>query len=238
MQQDLSQAGSLLLNQDMLYKALSLSAAILVYFLKKREVVVTVFNRLEGLGLSLMFVSTLTGCVSNPNSETWKLPKKDSPESAMIIGRIDMPSNKADNPDGKKLYLQAVNFMRYGEVYYFDGGGEKNHILHNNYFVVPNIKPGKYYFKGFLTAKGYNTLTDPSSVKKEDTFDVKPGEIKYVGSFDYIENKRSFSEKVKNAGTYQLRRAPHPTEHEMLQWLNRIGAGSGWESSIKTKLRY
>ena len=195
------------------------------------------FNRLVVLSLNLIIVSIVTGCASNPNAESWKLPKKESPESAMIIGRVDITHNKTENPDGDLLYLQAVNFMLKDEVYWWDGSGEKNFVLDNNYFIVPNIKPGKYYFRGFYTAHGFNTVTDPSTIEDKDYIDVKAGEIKFVGSFDYVKNSRSFVEKIKNMGTFQLRKTPHPTEKEMLQWLNRIGAGSGWEAAIKKRIQ-
>lgn len=183
-------------------------------------------------GLALAVVITLAGCISNPSADTWKLPRKENNNSAMIVGRIDVPHNKAENPGGDKLYLQSVNFMLKDRIYYFDGSGEKNYVLDNNYFVVPNIKPGKYYFRGFTTANGFNSVSDGSSANDKDMFEVKPGEIKFIGSFDYIKNDRGVIEKLKKTGTFQLRRASHPTEQEMLQWLKRVGAGSGWESSI------
>lgn len=192
-------------------------------------------NILESCGLALVAVMMLAGCISNPNAETWRLPQKDNSKSAMIVGRVDVPHNKAENPKGDKLYLQAVNFMLKDKIYWMDGSGEKNYVLDNNYFVVPNIKPGKYYFRGFLTVHGFNSISDGSSDK--DMFEVKPGEIKFIGSFDYVKNDRSVMEKIKNTGTFTLRRASHPTEQEMFQWLKRVGAGSGWESSINKHIQ-
>ena len=69
------------------------------------------------------------------------------------------------------------------------------------------------------------------------SFEVKPGEIKFIGSFDYVKNDRSVMESIKNTGTFTLRRASHPTEQEMFQWLKRVGAGSGWESSINRHIQ-
>lgn len=187
--------------------------------------------------LVLVLATTLAACVSNPSAETWKLPRKASADSAMIIGRLDISRDKSENPDGDPLYLQTVNFMRHGKIYYFDGSGEKNYVLDNNYFVVPNIKPGKYYFRGFLTVHGFNVVTDDSKVDEKSLIEVKSGEIKFVGSFDYVKLRRSFSEKIRNTGTFQLRRVNRPTEQEMLQWLNRIGMGSGWEPAIRNRLQ-
>lgn len=179
----------------------------------------------------------LTGCSSALIAEQWKLPKKENAESAMIIGRIELPDNKAENPDAYHLYLNSVVVQSRGRVYFHGGympSGEDNFVMNDtNYFVVPNIKPGKYYLAGFVTGDTYNSLPH----KDEDAIEIKPGQIRFVGSLDYLEQKQgTFSKLVGLSGSYSLRPAKHPTELEMLQWLKRVGAGSGWESTIKRRI--
>jgi len=152
----------------------------------------------------------------------------------MIIGRIELPNNKEENPDGNHLYLNSVVVQSWGKVYFHGGtmpGGEDNFIMNDtNYFVVPNIKPGKYYLSGFVTGDTYNSLPH----KDEDAIEIKPGQIKFIGSLDYLGEKQgTFSKLAGLPGSYKLRPAKHPTELEMLQWLKRVGAGSGWEPAIK-----
>lgn len=189
--------------------------------------------------IGLLVVLVLAGC-STPAiiAEKWKLPKRTSADSAMIIGRIELPNNKTENPKGYQLYLNRVVVQSKGRVYFGSGNmpnGEEHFIMDDtNYFVVPNLKPGKYNITGFVTGNIYNSL----SFKDEDAIDVKPGQIIFVGSFDYLEGKQSTLGKLAGLpGSYSLRQAKHPSELEMLQWLNRVSAGSGWEATIKRRIR-
>src|SRR5512139_248565 len=101
------------------------------------------FKKFAILALYAAFLSIFAGCASTkPQAESWALPKKESADSAMLIGRIDYPNNKTENPENNKVYLSEVNFMKKDKVYF--GNGEPNIELDNNYFVVPNLKPGKY----------------------------------------------------------------------------------------------
>lgn len=185
--------------------------------------------------VNLMFIviSIISGCASYPNPETWKLPAREDAKSAMFIGRIALPDNKDENPDGLVLKLDAVDFRDRNRAIYF-GNGEKSFVMSNNYFVVPNIKSGKYHLAGFNTGKVYNTLP----LDDEDLIEIKPGQIKFVGSYDYLNIEQGvLSKMVGLSGSYNLRKAKKPTELEMLQWLNRIGNGSGWEPAIKKRIR-
>jgi len=186
----------------------------------------------------LVLISLLAGCgtVRYP-VESWKLPVKKDPESAMIFGRIEMPSDKKENPDGKVLLLNDVNFNLKGKVYVYMGHvprGEKNFVMTNKYFVVPNIKPGKYHFAGFTTGNVYNSL--PRGDDK--LIDVKPGQLLYIGSYDYLDGTLSGLRMAFGIpGSYSLRPNKSPSELEMLQWLERAGEGSGWETAISQRIR-
>ena len=101
-------------------------------------------NRIYILTLYAVFLSILTGCSSTkPPAESWTLPRKESADSAMLIGRIDYPVGKKDAADDNTVYLSEVNFMRRDKVYF--GNGEPNIELDNNYFVVPNINIGNVF---------------------------------------------------------------------------------------------
>ncbi len=196
-----------------------------------------------GFGLGLIAAAMLAGCATFPDAEKWSLPKKENAESGMIIGRIDRPNNKEENPTGEKLDLYSVDYWNRDKHSYVASGltkgpGENNFIMDNRYFIIPNLKPGKYYLHGFMiSSKPYHVANYAESLTDKDIIEVRAGEIKFAGSFDYFENDRSFIEKVKNTGTFGLRKAKHPTELEMFQWLSRVDAGSGWESAIRKRLR-
>ena len=192
-------------------------------------------KKVAAVYLSWIVALTLVGCALNPKADAWKLPNRDSTESAMLIGRLDVPHNKQGHSDGDEFILLSVDFKN-RDTWYSMKRGEESFVMDNHYYVVPNIKPGKYYFFGFDQGSVYNFMTDGSTVKDSDLIEVKPGEIKYVGSLDYIKNDRSFFEKVKGTGTYSLSKATHPTELEMLQWLMQTAKGSGWEADIKKRM--
>src|ERR1700693_5561300 len=98
------------------------------------------FKRFAILTMYVAALSIFAGCGSTrPKAESWVLPKKESADSAMIIGHIDYPDNKKENPENNKVYLSEVNFMTKDKKVYF-GNGEPNIELDNNYFVVPNLK--------------------------------------------------------------------------------------------------
>ena len=67
--------------------------------------------------------------------------------------------------------------------------------------------------------------------------EVKPGEIKFYGSYDYQDQTSVLRRVFGPSWRYNLREAKKPSELEMLQWLNRIGGGSGWEPAIKKRIR-
>ncbi len=177
----------------------------------------------------------LGGCAANPKAETWKTPKKEDAQMGMLIGRLDITHDKKENPDNHRLLLLSVDFKD-ADPGFFSDGIQKSYVMDNHYFVIPNVKPGKYYLWGFQAGNAYNNVFGPDP-KPEQLVEVKPGEIRFVGSIDYIENHRSVWEHIKNTGTFDLRLAQHPTELELLQWLAKASVGSGWEDDIQKRMK-
>lgn len=198
----------------------------------------SILSRVFGVALAL---STLlsAGCATDPrySEDEWKLPRKENAESAMIIGRIALPENKKENPDERYLWLFSVVFAK-KEGAYFCGGtmpcGEKAYTMYNGYFVVPNIKPGKYYFRGFATGNVFNRIP----VDRDKPIELKPGQILFVGSHDYIDGKNNRTKLILGMdGSFNLRPNNKPSELETLQWLYGRSSGSGWESSIGNRIK-
>jgi len=169
-------------------------------------------------------------------SQTWTLPTKKSPDSAMIIGRIGMQNDK-------QRILRLVTFQRWGKVYFHGGTvprGEPDYVMDNDQFVVPNLQPGRYYFVGFHATGVFNNLPAPSFPKPKpgELIELKPGEIRYVGSYDYIDGKLStLRMSVGIPGSFSLKPAAKPSELDMLRWMLRNSNGSGWEPTIKRRIR-
>lgn len=179
--------------------------------------------------LAAILLSSCSSVTIMP-AEAWKLPAKENAESAMIVGRIGLEGNKP-------LATNAVTFQLWGKIYFHGGNvprGEEEFLMDNSYFVIPNIKPGQYWFAGFYANGVYNRLP----ADKKDFIDVKPGEIKFVGSFDYVEGKLSTLRTAFGVpGSFGLKQAQKPSELEMMRWLLRAGNGSGWEATIKQRIR-
>lgn len=194
----------------------------------------SILGRLFGAALAL---STLlvAGCGTfDPrlSEDKWILPKRDNAESAMIIGRIAMPENKEENPKDLELLLFDAVFVKEGGGYICGGVpcGEKSYAMYNNYFVVPNLKPGvKYHFQGFVTNRIWNGL--PVDYNKPIV--LKPGQILFIGSYDYLDGPSKFF----GPGSFNIRPNKKPTELEALQWVYTRSGGSGWESTISNRIK-
>jgi hypothetical protein len=183
--------------------------------------------------MMLAIVLWLTGCgTAKPNPDSWRLPKMSSPNSGMIIGRLDFSDNLKDNPKNLSLNLESVAFWDVAQAVHFGNGGEEYYIMANNYFVVLISKPGTYRFNSFRAGQVYHGLER----EKGFTYEIKPGQIKYIGSYDYIQIDQSFMQKLGNRLPYDLKKVDKPTELEMLQWLYKTSAGSGWEPTIKKRI--
>lgn len=190
------------------------------------------FKKFAIVAMYAATISIFVGCGSaRPKAESWVLPKKENADSAMLIGHIDYPDNKKENPENNRVYLSQVNFMTKDKTVYF-GNGEPSIELDNNYFVVPNLKPGKYYLVSFRTGKLFNQLP---TFDDKYLIEVKPGQIKFFGSYDFLEYDSSFL--GAHSYKFNIRKAEKPNELEMFQWLNRVSAGSGWEPAIKKRIR-
>ncbi len=105
--------------------------------------------------------------------------------------------------------------------------------MDNGYFVVTDLRPGKYYTRHFIT----NNANYRLPLERDDTFEVKAGQIFFFGSYDFLPHEQSWWEKFRNKGTYEVNKAAHPTELELLQWLKTASVGSGWEKDIETRIR-
>lgn len=190
---------------------------------------------IKSLLTGVALVVVLTGCsstINKPNPMTWKLPHKTSPDSGMIIGRLETPANKKENPEGHTLYLGNVMLNDVGKFVRMNYDLQDPDIMENNYFVFSNIKPGKYKMVAFFA----NIRHGLAGVDGY-TVEVKPGQIAFLGSYDYIKNEPTLFQKLRKTGTFGLRKAQQPTELEMFQWLEKIGSGSGWESAIRKRIQ-
>lgn len=184
--------------------------------------------RLFAVALLAISLVNVSGCVKKKyDPATFQLPERTSQQHALIFGRIETKDEK------KTLKLSSVAIQRWGNVYFNMGHmpkGEENFVTTNNYFVVPNVAAGKYFFKGFVTGNVFNNLPHSTS----ELFNVKPGAVHFVGSYDYTTKRNSI---MGVPGKYSLENAKKPTELDLLQWLYQSSLGTGWEKDIAQRIR-
>lgn len=172
----------------------------------------------------LLVVGFVTSCAHKPRGP-WKMPAKKNANSAAIFGSMTLPGDKY-------LLLRNINLMKKGKVY---GGlgrralGEKTVIMGDNSFIAPNVEPGTYFIAGFDAGNVYHVIP-PKQIKY---FKVRPGQMKFYGSYHYIEGKRS----MFGPGSFSLRRTKKPSELTLLRWLESISYGTGWEKPISKRIR-
>jgi hypothetical protein len=182
----------------------------------------------------LAIVLAMAGCETvKPEANRWTMPKKDNASTGMIIGRLEYPNNPTTNPEKLVLNLRNVEFRNEAQAVRFGNKGEESYIMDNNYFVVPNLKPGTYRLVSFRVGQLFHGLHREEGF----TYEVKPGQIKYVGSLEYSQYQQSFLQKMGKTLNYSVTKVQQPTELEMLQWLNKTSAGSGWEPAIKKRMQ-
>lgn len=190
-------------------------------------------KKLVAWASGLAVVLLMTGCETvKPHAHSWSLPKKGDANTGMLIGRLEYPNNPATNPKNLVLNLHNVEFRNEAQALRFGNKGEESYIMDNNYFVVPNLKPGTYRFVSFRVGQLFHGLGHEDGF----TYEVKPGQIKYVGSIEYSQYQQSFLQKMGKTLNYSVTKVQQPTEMEMLQWLNKTSAGSGWEPSIRKRM--
>ncbi|WP_019143029.1 hypothetical protein [Noviherbaspirillum massiliense] len=188
---------------------------------------------LAALASCLAIALSMAGCETvKPEANSWRLPKKEGTDTGMIIGRLEYPSDPALNPDKLVLNLRNVEFRNEAQAVRFGNVGEESYIMDNNYFVVPNLKPGTYRLVSFRVGQLFHGLHREEGF----TYEVKPGQIKYIGSLEYSQYQQSLLQKMGKTLNYSVTRVQHPTELDMLQWLNKASTGSGWEPAIRKRM--
>lgn len=161
-------------------------------------------------------------CVMGPSGR-WTMPTKASARSAVIFGAIEQEDERPFN-------FRHVNVMQKGKVYVAMGSslGEKVTILDNDLFIAPKVEPGTYFIPGFNMGSRYHGIPE----KKREFFEVRPGELKFVGSFLYHRIERGpFLQDL-----YTLDKIDKPTERELVLFLAEISEGTGWEKTVARRI--
>ena len=114
---------------------------------------------------------------------------------------------------------------------YMGSSGEKGTITYTNgEFFSPNLAPGMYSVIGFFSGDKFFAL---ERGLRENTFTVEPGRVTYAGSYKLELKKGGLFRNDK--GTFSRIDTPD-AETQLLHWLAKELASTGWASSVNARL--
>ena len=162
----------------------------------------------------------LGGCATKP-----KPPFEiSSPEKGMVYGNVHIPGHEVTEIELRefgKFYLPP--FINPPPVMIFRNGN----------FVAENLSPGNYYISRFVSKKLLYPLVKDSRSAYQWVFNVEPGAVKYVGSFQVTNVKPGLFAK----GDFRIRSVRHPSERKVLKHLFHVTQGTGWQARIDRRIK-
>lgn len=169
-----------------------------------------------------ILVTLITGC------STEAIRPVSGPEAAAAYGHITMPVGTISN----------VMLYKVGEVYTPPfKSPPRSHAYPNGNYFFENLEPGQYFLLGFMSRQEafyFNYQgTDDAKFLKEFTFDVKPGAVTYLGSFDVTGIDQNFL----RTDSFDIKRSKTPTKSTILKQLIEATKGSGWDAVFEKALK-
>jgi len=114
---------------------------------------------------------------------------------------------------------------------YMGSSGEKGTVTYTNgEFFSANLAPGTYSVIGFFSGNKFFGL---ERGLRENTFEVQPGRVTYAGSYKLEVTKGGLFRNDK--GTFARIDTPQG-ERQLLEWLAKELASSGWASNVNSRL--
>lgn len=172
--------------------------------------------------LAVTLLLIITGCSSQIKlGSPWKLPEPTGPEDALIFGYVTIGGFS------EPLAPDWVRILRKGKIY-VGNIGEKTYVFTDGRFVT-RVKPGAFNFNAFYANQ---TNYQVETGKNPKWFNLEAGQIYYLGSF-HVEHERA--ERFWSPGEFSVQRINKPSERELLQWLQTVSKGTGWEKKVNRR---
>ncbi|MFO7603073.1 MAG: hypothetical protein R6X06_04570 [Gammaproteobacteria bacterium] len=143
---------------------------------------------------------------------------------AMIYGSVlaDEPITQVDFFEYGKTYIRP--FSRTPRVLVYDDGT----------FMAENIRPGKYVIAAFHAGdKNQFNLVRSKQQAYQKVIHVRPGELKYVGSYRIHVTKS----RLLGKGKFEVEEVLRPGERQVLRNLQVVTDGTGWQKMIERRLK-
>jgi hypothetical protein len=166
--------------------------------------------------LLALSIASLAGCViARPMNDTGPIRDRTDPTQGMIVGHIRYPGHVIH---GVRLYEEGTSYFA------MEPRSPRAHVFPNGDFVFENVKPGAWrllcFYSGGIT---YALMTHDTKDDPRHLYEVRPGEITYVGSY------------VTEDG-YRIGPAARPQLAEILGGLLPLVRGTFWEQAVKRRL--
>lgn len=114
---------------------------------------------------------------------------------------------------------------------YMGSSGEKATVTYTNgEFFSPNLSPGLYTVNGFFSGNKFFGL---EKNLRKNTFLIEPGRVVYAGSYKLDLEKGGLFRRDK--GSFDRIDTPD-AERQLLQWLSKELAATGWASAVNSRL--
>lgn len=131
--------------------------------------------------------------------------------------------------------ITDVDFFEYGKTYIRPFTKTPRVLVYEDgTFMAENLKPGKYVIAGFRAGKkNHFNLVRSEQQAYQKVIHVKPGEIKYVGSYQIYVTKS----RLLGKGKFEVEEILRPGERQVLRNLQVVTEGTGWQKMIERRLK-
>lgn len=147
-----------------------------------------------------------------------------SPEKGMIYGNVRIPGHE----------VTEIELREYGKFYLPPFiSPPRVMVFRNGNFVAENLKPGNYYISRFASKKLFYSLDKDARSAYQWIFNVEPGTVKFVGSYEISNVKPGLFVK----GDFNIRSVRHPTERKILKHMFEVTQGTGWQARIDRRIK-
>jgi len=171
----------------------------------------------------VIFLSGILLALGGPAFATTPVVQAE-PEKGLAFGAFDITESDLAVTHAVLMRIKPAKL-------YMGSSGEKATVTYTNgEFYSPNLAPGLYSVMGFFSGNRFFALE--GSLRK-NTFQVEPGRVTYAGIYKLNLSKGGLFRSDK--GTF-ARLDTAADEKQLLGWLAKELAATGWASSINGRL--
>ena len=160
-----------------------------------------------------------------------------------VVSRGSAPPDDAKTVDSAFIYgyveaeedaIEQVDFVQFGKVYVPPFNKPPRVLVFDNgFFMAENIEPGKYVISGFRSDRNHYNMARTKRHAYQRIIVIKPGSMKYIGSF----NVRVTQKDKIESGKFKVTEIQRPGERDVLKHLYHVTEGTSWQDKISRRLK-